>query len=100
MASIKLPQPTQDQMEYLERIRAAGEDYDGTEIIGGPKRMTIKVMIENQDDKLTIEVIEENYNKERHARERGSPFAIGPGAKRSFECYHLRDLIIREQNHH
>lgn len=38
MTSIRLPCPTPDQMAYLERIRAAGEDYDGSAIIGGPKR--------------------------------------------------------------
>lgn len=35
--SITLPKPTQDQMYYLERIRAAGEDYDGSYVVGGPR---------------------------------------------------------------
>jgi len=35
---INLPSATPDQIKYLERIRAAGEDYDGSTIIGGPKR--------------------------------------------------------------
>jgi hypothetical protein len=38
MSSLKLPEPTKDQAEYLERIRAAGEDYDRSTIIGGPKK--------------------------------------------------------------
>lgn len=38
MNTIRLPQPTQDQAEYLERIRASGEDYDGSQIVGGPKK--------------------------------------------------------------
>ena len=37
MQSIELPKPTPDQMEYLERIRASGEDYDRDTIVGGPK---------------------------------------------------------------
>ena len=37
MRSIKLPQPTPDQMEYLERIRASGEDYDASTVIGSPR---------------------------------------------------------------
>ena len=37
-APFKLPPPTLDQVEYLEKIRRATEDYDGTAIIGGPKK--------------------------------------------------------------
>lgn len=37
MDPIKLPQPMPDQIEYLERIRAAGEDYDGSYVVGGPR---------------------------------------------------------------
>lgn len=62
--------------------------------------MTIAVQVENQDEKLTIEVLEKNYDKATGRSDIGSPFALGPGMKRTFYCYHLRDLIIREQDPH
>lgn len=37
---IRLPEPTEDQREYLEKIRKAGEEYDGGTIVGGPRRHT------------------------------------------------------------
>lgn len=60
--------------------------------------MTIEVQIENKDATHTIEVIEKNYIKESGRFDLGAPFALGPGMKRTFYCYHLRDLIIREQD--
>lgn len=62
--------------------------------------MTIAVSVANDDEHLTIEVLEKNYNKENGRYEVGSPYALGPGSKRTFYCYHLRDLIIREQDPH
>lgn len=62
--------------------------------------MTIAVTIDNTDMTHTIEVLEKNYDKERMTSDVGPPFALGPGMKRTFYCYHLRDLIIREQNSH
>jgi len=37
---IRLPAPTEDQREYLEKIRKAGEEYNGSTIVGGPRRHT------------------------------------------------------------
>jgi hypothetical protein len=37
---IRLPAPTDDQREYLEKIRKAGEEYNGSTIVGGPRRHT------------------------------------------------------------
>lgn len=38
MNGIKLSPATPDQIEYLERIRAAGEDYDGSAVVGGSRK--------------------------------------------------------------
>lgn len=37
-ARLQLPPLKPDQIEYLDRIRAAGEDFDGSYVVGGPKK--------------------------------------------------------------
>jgi hypothetical protein len=60
--------------------------------------MTIAVTVENTDQTKTIEVVEKSLDRDSGLYSFGSPFALGPGAKRTFYCYVLRDLIIREQH--
>lgn len=50
MTGIKLPEPTPDQIEYLERIRAAGEDYDGSYVVGGPRKPSVRIEQMNPGD--------------------------------------------------
>jgi hypothetical protein len=33
-----LPKPTQDQSEYLQKIKDSAKDYDPAVVVGGPRR--------------------------------------------------------------
>jgi len=58
--------------------------------------MTIAVSIENQDKSRSIVVVEKSYNKVSGGYEYRNDARLKPGERRTFYCYLLRDLIIRE----
>lgn len=61
--------------------------------------MTIRVIVQNRDELLDIEVVTRELDRE-HGRWNelsfGGPHIIKPGHEAEFHVYHLRDIRIQE----